>query len=71
MSILGTILGVLVGYFMSYYFHKKASDNLEKQANKLKLASDLMLYKLQQPNAKTLLKTDEDGDVIGLKVTMD
>ncbi|MDB9782335.1 hypothetical protein OAB88_04435 [Winogradskyella sp.] len=71
MEVLGTILGVLVGFFISYFFYRRSTKELEKQANRLKLASDLILYKLQYPSAETEIKRDDSGDVIGLKVFME
>lgn len=71
-TILGTTIGVICGGLITWYYSRKyyikAGKELYTEAKKLKETSDLILYKLQYPEAKTGLKRNEKGEVIGLTV---
>lgn len=71
---IGTLFGVLLGGFITWYtawhYYKKAGDELITESQKLKLATDLVLYKLQYPETPTQLKRNEKGEVTGLIVEM-
>jgi peptidoglycan biosynthesis protein MviN/MurJ (putative lipid II flippase) len=49
----GVILGGLITWLAAWYYYKKAGDELLAESKKLKLTSDLVLYKLQHPEAPT------------------
>lgn len=74
-TIIGTTLGVLLGGLITWYFswkyYVKAGNELLSESKKLKQTSDLILYKLQYPNAKTQLIRNENGDVTGLTVDVE
>ena len=67
---IGVILGGLITWIVAWIYYKKAGDQLVVESNKLKLTSDLVLYKLQYPETPTQLKRNESGEVIGLIVEM-
>ena len=67
---IGVILGGLVTWVAAWYYYKKAGDELLAESKRLKLTSDLILYKLQYPEALTQLKRNESGEVVGLMVEM-
>lgn len=73
-TILATAIGVILGgaitWIAAWYYYKKAGDELLAESKKLKLTSDLILYKLQYPDTPTQLKRSESGEVIGLIVEM-
>jgi hypothetical protein len=66
----GVILGGLITWVTAWYYYKKAGDQLLDESRKLKQTSDLILYKLQYPNAQTQLKRNQNGEVVGLTVEM-
>ena len=66
----GVILGGVITWGVSWYFYKKAGDELNVEAKQLKLTSDLIMYKLQYPDTPTQIKRDEKGNVTGLIVEM-
>ena len=66
MEVLGTILGVLVGFFISYFFYRRSTKELEKQANRLKLAFKILQLDQNQPRMcyNNTNRTPSDGSVI-------
>lgn len=70
-TLIGVIAGAVVTFFVSKYYYIKAGKELLAESQKLKLTSDLILYKLQHPDAKTQLKRNEKGEVTGLTVDME
>ena len=69
-TVIGIILGGLITWFVSWKYYVKAGNELLAESQKLKQTSDLILYKLQYPDAKTELKRNEKGEVTGLTVDM-
>ena len=73
-TVIGTAIGVILGgvitWFVAWLYYKKAGEQLVAESNKLKLTTDLVLYKLQYPDTPTQLKRNENGDVIGLIAEM-
>lgn len=69
-TVIGIIFGGLITWFVARYYYKKAGDELLQESKKLKLSSDLILYKLQYPNTPTQIKYNEQGAVVGLIVEM-
>ena len=73
-AIIGTAAGVVLGgaitWFVAWLYYKKAGDQLLAESNKLKLTTDLVLYKLQYPDTPTQLKRNEKGEVVGLIAEM-
>lgn len=73
-SILSSLLGIIIGGVITWYFARKyyvqASLELLEESKKLKLTSDLILYKLQHTDVKTSLKYNEKGEVSGLTIDM-
>lgn len=67
---IGVIIGGVITWVVSWYFYKKAGDELKAEAEKLKLTSDLIMYKLQYPETPTEIIRDDNGTVTGLKVFM-
>jgi hypothetical protein len=67
---IGIILGGLITWGVALVYYKKAGNELIAESKKLKQATDLILYKLQYPNAPTQLKRNENGEVVGLVVEM-
>jgi hypothetical protein len=67
---IGVVLGGVITWVAAWYYYKKAGDELLAESKKLKLTSDLILYKLQYPDAPTQLKRNESGEVVGLIVEM-
>jgi hypothetical protein len=68
---IGVILGGLITWFFSWKYYVNAGNELLKESKKLKETSDLILYKLQYPDAITQLKRNEKGEVTGLTVDME
>jgi len=66
---IGVLLGGIITWFASRYYYLKAGQELLEESKKLKQTSDLILYKLQYPDAKTELKRNERGEVTGLIVS--
>lgn len=69
-TIIGVLCGGLITWIASWHYYRKAGKELLAESKKLKLTSDLILYKLQYPDAPTQLKRNENGDVVGLIVEM-
>jgi len=69
-TFIGILIGGVITYFVSRHYYIKAGKELVEESKKLKLTSDLILYKLQYPNTPTELKRNENGDVVGLIVNM-
>ena len=73
-TIFSTALGILLGgaitWIAAWYYYKRAGEELIAESRKLKLTSDLILYKLQHPDTPTQLKRNESGEVVGLTVEM-
>jgi hypothetical protein len=73
-TIIATTLGILLGGVITWiaarYYYVKAGKELLAESKKLKLTSDLILYKLQYPDAPTHLKRNETGEVTGIIVDM-
>jgi hypothetical protein len=69
-TISGVIIGGLITWLVSKYYYVKAGDQLISESQKLKLTSDLILYKLQYPDTPTQLKRNENGEVTGLIAEM-
>jgi hypothetical protein len=71
---LATAIGIIVGgaitWLVAWIYYKKAGDQLLAESRKLKLTTDLVLYKLQYPDTPTQIKRDEHGDVVGLIAEM-
>jgi hypothetical protein len=70
-TLIGVIAGAVVTYFVSRYYYIKAGKELLNESQKLKQTSDLILYKLQHPDAKIQLKRNEKGEVTGLIIDME
>lgn len=70
-TLIGVIAGAVVTFLVSKYYYIKAGKELLAESQKLKQTSDLILYKLQHPDAKTHLKRNEKGEVTGLTVDME
>ncbi len=68
--IIGIFIGGLITWYVSYFYYKKAGDQLIKESRKLKDTSDLVLYKLQYPYTETELLRDDGGEIIGLSANM-
>jgi hypothetical protein len=66
----GVLFGGIITLLVVRKFYKKADKDLDDKTKKLKLVSELIIYKLQYPDAQTEIKMDDDGDVIGLKFMM-
>jgi hypothetical protein len=66
--VIGIVVGGLITWFVSWKYYVKAGNELLAESKKLKLTSDLILYKLQYPDAKTELKRNDKGEVTGLTV---
>ena len=64
------LIGSIITWLVSRHYYKKAGDELNVEAKKLKLTSDLIMYKLQYPDTPTEIIRDEKGNVTGLKVLM-
>jgi hypothetical protein len=69
-TVIGVIAGGAITWLVSWYYYKKAADELNIEAKQLKLTSDLIMYKLQYPETPTEIIRDEKGNVIGLKAFM-
>jgi hypothetical protein len=69
-TILATLVGGVVTWLVAWYYYKRAGDELLAESKKLKLASDLILYKLQYPDTPTQLRRNDSGEVVGLIVEM-
>jgi hypothetical protein len=69
-TILGVVLGGLITWFFAWKYYKKAGDELLAESKKLKNASDLILWKLQNPEVKTGLIYNEKGEVSGITADM-
>ncbi len=67
---IGVILGGVITWIAAWYYYLKAGKELLEESKKLKQTSDLILYKLQYPDAPTELKRNENGEVVGLIVNM-
>jgi hypothetical protein len=69
-TLIGIVLGGFITWIVSRYYYKKAGNELLNESRKLKLMSDLIIYKLQYPDTPTEIKRDTNGDVTGLIVRM-
>lgn len=65
---IGVIIGGIITWIFTYLYYKRAGEELRSQSKKLKLTSDLIIYKLQYPDAKTEIVYDSNGEVTGWKV---
>jgi hypothetical protein len=66
----GVILGGLITWFAAWYYYKRAGAELLSESARLKLTTDLVLYKLQYPDTPTQLKRNGKGEIVGLIVEM-
>ena len=69
-SVISVFAGGLITYFAAKCYYEKASDDLTVESKKLRLLSEMILYKLQHPDAITETIFNEEGIVVGLKVQM-
>jgi hypothetical protein len=69
-TFVGTLCGAIITWLVSRHYYKKAGDELIKESEKLKLTSDLIIYKLQYPDATTEIMRNQKGEVTGLAVSM-
>jgi peptidoglycan biosynthesis protein MviN/MurJ (putative lipid II flippase) len=67
---IGVIFGGIITWIVAWYYYMKAGKELLEESKILKQTSDLILYKLQYPDAPTELKRNEKGEVVGLIVNM-
>ena len=65
--IIGAIVGGIISLLVAWQFYKKATKDLIEETAELKLVSQLIIFKLQYPDAQTKIKMNNDGDVIGLE----
>lgn len=60
-SIIGIVIGAIVTFGCSWYYFKRASDDLVRESKRLEFASTLILAYLQNLDAKPKVAYDEDG----------
>ncbi len=67
---IGVIFGGVITWGVAWIYYIKAGKELLAESKRLKETSDLILYKLQYPDATTELKRNEKGEVVGLIVNI-
>ena len=70
-TLIATAIGALVTFIAAHFYYAKAGAELRAEAKRLREVTDLVLYKLQHPEAKTEIRRDANGHVVGLFVHMD
>jgi archaellum component FlaG (FlaF/FlaG flagellin family) len=68
MEAVGVLLGAAIAWALSWYYYKRAADDLRKEAKRLHMALSAVVYKMEHPDAVVEATRDADGAVTGLKV---
>lgn len=73
MAMLQTLLGIIVGGYITYRaskeYYEKASKELNEQSQKLLSVNNLILRALEEADLAEYTK-DEDGNIIGLVIKL-
>lgn len=67
---IGVILGGIITWVVSRFYYRKAGKELLSESQKLRLTSELIMYKLQYPDTPTQIKRNENGVIVGLIANM-
>ena len=68
--LLTLLAGSFVTWFCSRYYYKKAADELRSESDKLRKATNLIVYCLAHRDAKVTPQYDAEGNVVSLAVDM-
>lgn len=66
----GAAVGAAITWYFAWLYYRKAGDELKAEAEKLRRATDLIIYILAHPDAHVTPKYDASGNVTGLAVDM-
>ena len=70
-TIASILLGALITWFFSWFYYKRAGDELRREARTLRSATDAILYIQQNPGARVELQRDAHGVVTGVLVNIE
>jgi hypothetical protein len=65
-TLVGIVVGGLITWLVSYWYYKKAGDELRHEAERLRKLHELALYAQTNPGVKLQLIRDSAGNIIGL-----
>ena len=68
MTLIGTVLGAILGYAVSRHFARTATTELKTATDDLRRLQELMLYAFLNRDAKVEPVLDRQGKVIGITV---
>ena len=61
-------MGAFLGWFWSWFYYKRAADELRKEAALQRAATSAIAYLLEHRNAHTEVRRDAAGNVVGVIV---
>ena len=64
------LAGAAITWLAAWWYYAKAGKELQEESEKLRRASDLIVYYLQNPEADVTPKYDDKGHVVGLYLNM-
>lgn len=64
-TLIGCLIGSAITWFFSWFYYKKAGDELQKEARNLKTQTQLILVALEQGGLVELQR--DNGEIIGFK----
>lgn len=68
--LVSVLIGAAITWLVAWWYYFKAGRELRDEAEKLRRASDMIVYCLTNPGAEVEAKRDDDGHVVGLYVNM-
>lgn len=69
--IVSMLVGASITWYVAWLYYKRAGQELQAEAKRLRATTDLIVYCLAHPDAKVTPKYDTDGSVCGLYVNME
>jgi hypothetical protein len=68
-TFLSVLAGGLITWFASWFYYKRAGDELRRETLLLKKANIVVAYMLEHPDAKVSIQRDGAGNPIGIIVS--
>lgn len=70
LPLLSLLAGGVLTWLCSRYYYKKSGDELKAESDKLRKATNLIIYCLAHRDAKVTPQYDAEGNVVSLAVDM-